>query len=71
MRACTSGDMLLPPEGHAALAAVPGLDVDLRVVKAAHLCWQPLARRRVVLQGIGQHSAVVTYCLQWQSGLPV
>ena len=44
--------MLLTPEGHTALAAVPRLDVDLRIVEAAHLCGQPLACRLLILQSM-------------------
>ena len=51
-RRCTSGYVLLSAEGHAALAAIPRLDVDLRIVKAAHLGRQSLACRLLILQSM-------------------
>ena len=51
-RRCTSGDVLLSPKGHAALTTIPRLDVDLCIVKAAHLGRQPLTRRLLILHSM-------------------
>lgn len=61
----TSRDMLLAAECHTAFATVPCLHVNLRCVKAAHLCRQPLATPFLSMRDAIRFIATCSICIPY------